>query len=154
MSGHIRRRSPNSWELKFEGGVDPATGQRKIVYRSVKGTKRQAEAKLVELLNETARGTLVDYSKETVGEFLARWDRDWVTHNVSPKTRERWTQLRINQIVPRLGDAPLQRLKASHLAELYATLMREGSVGGGPLAAKTVGHVHRRLRRALGHAVS
>jgi integrase len=31
--------------------------------------------------------------------------------------------------------------------------MREGAVGGGPLAARTVHHVHRLLHRAFGHAV-
>ncbi len=55
-------------------------------------------------------------------------------------------QLTVNQIVPRLGGAQLQRIQPSHLAELYATLMREGGVGGGPLAARTVGHVHRLVR--------
>jgi integrase len=75
------------------------------------------------------------------------------TGNASAKTRERWGQLIDNQITPCLGAAPLQQIKASHLAELYAKLAREGAVGGGPLAARTVGHVHRLLRRAFGHAV-
>jgi len=119
-----------------------------------RGTKREAQARLVELQSEAARGTLVDYRKETLGQFLERWDGDWAAINVSPKTRERWNQLRVNQVNPALGNAPLQRLEASHLAALYATLMREGGVGGGPLAAKTVGHVHRLLRRALGHALA
>jgi Phage integrase, N-terminal SAM-like domain len=154
MSGHIRRRSANSWELKFDAGVDPATGQRATKYRSFKGTKRAAQAKLVELLNEAACGTLVDHSKETLSAFLTRWARDWAAHNASPKTRERWGQLIDNQITPRLGAASLQRIKPSHLAELYSTLMREGAVGGGPLAARTVNHVHRLLHRALGHAVT
>ena len=153
MSGSLRQRSPGSWELKFEAPAD-ATGRRRTIFRTVKGTKRQAEARLIELQSEAARGVLVDYSKETLREFFERWDRDWAAINVSPKTRERWTQLRVHQVLPRLGDAPLQRIKASHLAELYATLMREGGVGGGPLAAKTVGHVHRLLRRAFGHAVT
>jgi integrase len=153
MSGSLRQRSPGSWEVKFEAPTDPSTGRRKTIFRTVKGTKRQAEAKLVELQSEAARGALVDHSRETLGQFLARWDRGWAAINVSPKTRERWNQLRVHQ-VSRLGDAPLQRIKPTHLAELYATLMREGAVSGGPLASKTVGHCHRLLRRALGHAVA
>jgi integrase len=154
MSGSLRQRSPGSWELKLEVGVDPATGRRRTQFRTVKGTKKQAQAKLVELLGEAARGGLVDHSKETLGEFLVRWDHNWVAYNVSPKTRERWNQLAVNQIAPRLGSAPLQRIRPSHLAELYAALMREGGVGGKPLAPLTVGHCHRLLRRALGHAVT
>ena len=153
MSGSLRQRSPGSWELKFESAAN-AAGTRKTVYRTVKGTKRQAQAMLVELLGAAAKGGLIDPSKETLGGFLVQWDRDWAAINVSPKTRERWAQLTVNQIIPRLGGAPLQRIKPSHLAELYATLMREGGVGGGPLASRTVGHVHRLLRRALGHALA
>jgi integrase len=79
MSGHVRRRSPSSWEIKFESGVDPATGRRATKYVSIKGTKKQAEARLIELLNDAARGALVDHSKETLAAFLARWRRDWAT---------------------------------------------------------------------------
>ena len=105
MSGSLRQRSPGSWELKFEAGVDPPTSERKTVYRTFRGTKRQAQARLVELQSEAARGTLVDYRKETLGEFLERWDRAWASINVSPKTRERWNQLRVNQVNPALGNA-------------------------------------------------
>src|SRR5262249_14253930 len=128
--------------------------KRKIKYYSVKGTKREAQAKLVELLNDVARGTLLDHSKETLGAFLARWQRDWVNNNVSPKTAERWQQLTTHQIEPHIGGMPIHKVRATHLAELYTTLLRSGGVEGGPLAARTVGHVHRLLRRALGHAMT
>ena len=61
--------------------------------------------------------------------------------------------MRVNQITPRLGGAPLQSIKPADLAELYAVLMREGGVGGKPLAL-TAGHCHRLLRRAFGHALT
>jgi integrase len=151
MTGHIRRRGANSWALKFEIGTG---GQRKTAYRTVKGTKREAQAKLVELLGEAARGTSIDHSKENLGTFLRRWDRDWVSTNVSPKTRERWRQLADNQITPHLGNSPIQQIKPRHLQELYGLLVRAGGANGGPLAARTVGHVHQLLRRALGHALT
>src|SRR5262249_3070287 len=49
-------------------------------------------------------------------------------------------------------NMPIQKLRAVHLSELYGRLLRSGRVGGGELSAKTVGHVHRCLRPALGHA--
>ena len=42
MTGHIRRRGENSWELKFDLGTDPQTGKRLTRYHSFKGTKREA----------------------------------------------------------------------------------------------------------------
>jgi integrase len=150
--GHIRPRGSGSWELKFDLGRDPLTGKRQSRYVSFKGTKREAQAELTRLLAETNIGTYVDPSKVALAEFLDRWARDWVPANVSPKTGERYRQLLDNQVKPHIGALPIQKLRPVHLSELYAKLLREGGVDGGPLAARSVGHTHRCLRRALGHA--
>jgi integrase len=49
---------------------------------------------------------------------------------------------------------PMQKLRAAHLAELYANLLRTGGHEGRPLAAATVGYTHRVLHRMLGHAAT
>jgi integrase len=152
MSGHIRRRGEESWELKYEAGVD-STGRRKTVYVSFKGTKREAQAELVRLMDAVRRGDHIDPSKMMLSEFLAGWLKDWAANNLSPKTWERFSQLIEHQVRPHL-DMPLQKVRAVHLNELYSKLLRNGRVGGGPLSAKSVGHVHRCLHRALGFAAS
>lgn len=48
----------------------------------------------------------------------------------------------------------LQKLRPVHLSELYAKLQRSGGHQGRQLAARSVGHVHRVLHRALGHAAT
>jgi integrase len=68
--------------------------------------------------------------------------------HVTPKTAERYKQLIKNQIAPYLGLVQLQRLQPAHLQGLYAKLLKAG------LAPRTVGHVHRLLRKALGHAAT
>jgi hypothetical protein len=50
--GYIRRRGERSWELKYELGTDP----RITKYRSFKGTKRDAQAELVRLMDMVRRG--------------------------------------------------------------------------------------------------
>ncbi len=141
MSGHIRRRGERSWELKFDVGADAATGRRKIRYVSFKGTKKAAEQ----------NGQGVVPSRATVAEFMDRWLRDWVSGNVSPKTADRWHDLVKLHIAPHIGAVPVQKLKPVHLNELYGKLLR-GDGGRRSLAPRTVGHVHRALHRALGHA--
>ncbi len=148
MSGSIRRRGVGSWELKFDLGRDPATGKRETRYHSFKGGKRGALAELTRLTAEALRGTYVDATSETVGGFLDRWDRDWASTNVSPKTAERYCGLIGKQIGPHIGNRPIQKLRAVDLSELYAILSRDG------LSPRTVGHVHRVLHRALGHAAT
>ena len=108
MTGHIRRRGKQSWELKFDVGVDPMTSKRRIRYCSFKGTKRAAELELARLVSEHAAGNSVDPSKITVAEFFDRWDRDFTAVHVSPKTRERYRQLATKQIIPNIGSMQLQ----------------------------------------------
>jgi integrase len=158
MRGHIRRRGQKSWELKFDVGRDPVTGRRKIRYQSFKGTKIQAEAELARSLARANDGNYVDPAKTTLTEFLDRWVRDWAMANVSPKTLERYRGLIDNQIRPHLGHIQIQKLRPVHLNELYSKLLRVGGIDRADpakhrgLSARTVGHVHRILHRALGHA--
>jgi integrase len=153
MTGHVRRRGKSSWELKFDVGTDPITGKRLTRYHSFKGTKREAQLELTRLISAASDGSNVNPSKLTVSEYLDRWERDWVAINVGAKTGERYGELMRHHVKPRLGALPLQKLRPANLGKLYATLLREGRGGGRGLAARTVGHVHRVLHKALAIAV-
>jgi integrase len=144
MSGHIRRRG-GSWEIKFALGRDPATGKRKTAYRSFKGTKKEVQVELTRLLAERDRGTSVDPTRMTVADFLDRWLRDWVATNVSLRSAERYGSIVALQIIPHLGQLPIQSLRPAHLADLYTKL-------AATLATRTVSHVHKLLRSALKRA--
>jgi integrase len=159
MRGHIRRRGQKSWEIKFDLCRDPVTGKRRIRYQTVKGVKAQAEAELARLLAKANDGSYIDPCKTTLAEFFDQWLRDWATTNVSPKTLKRYQGLIRNQICPHLGDVRIQKLRPVHLNELYSKLLRAGGIDRADparrraLSARTVGHVHRVLHRALSHAV-
>lgn len=145
MSGHIQKRGKNSWRLKFDAGID-ASGQRRTRYYTFRGSKREAEIKLAQLVTENVKGVYVDTTKLTLGDFIERWLRDWAASHVSPATLQGYENKLRKHVVRRIGDLPLQRLRALELNDLYATLLKER------LAARTVAHVHRILRRVLGHA--
>jgi integrase len=135
--------------LKFEAvGGDQLTGNRRIRYVSFKGTRREAQLELARLIAQEAAGEGVNPAKTTLSEFLDWWERGWAELNVSPKTFERYSELLRRHVRPHIGHVRIQRVRAVMLADLYAKLIRETG-----LAARTVGHVHRVIRRALGHAV-
>jgi integrase len=137
--------------LKFDVGVD-ANGKRKTRYASFKGTKRDAQIELAKLVAAAAASTLVEPSKTTVGEYLL----DWIDgpHGLSGKTSERYRQLIDSQIIPHLGAIVLQKLKPAHIADWHEKLIRGGGDNGRPLSARTVGHAHRVLHRALARAAA
>ena len=78
--------------------------------------------------------------------------------NVGAKTHERYGELVGAHVKPHIGGLLIQKLQPVHLAELYAKLLREGNRQRGldkvtGLAARTVGHVHRAIHKALKVAV-
>jgi integrase len=154
MTGHIRRRGKNSWELKFDAGADPFAGKRRSRYQSFKGSKREAEIELARLVAQNAAGDGVDPSKETLAEFIERWVRDWASLNVSAKSLERYQQVLTLYVAPHVGATRMQKLRPVHLTELYAKLLRSGGHKGRPLSAATVGYAHRVTHRLLGHAAT
>jgi integrase len=153
MSGHVRRSGKRSWELKYEIGYD-TNGKRRSRYTSFKGTKREAEAELARLIVQHASGASVDPSKATLAEFAERWIRDSASLSLGAKALERYRGVIRLMVLPHLGQMPIQKLRATHLAELYAKLSREGGVDKQPLANGSVTYAHAVMRRMLGCAVT
>ena len=88
MSGHIRQRGERSWELKFDLGRDPVTGKRQIRYHTFKGTKREAQVKLAELIVAVGSGSYIEPNKIAVANFVrARVDQWEAGRTTSPPER-------------------------------------------------------------------
>jgi len=88
MRGHIVKRYKDSYTIVLNLGKDPTTGKQKQQWISVKGTKKEAEKKLADLLHEVDTGTLMRPSKTTLAEYLERWLKDYAWPNLSPRTVE------------------------------------------------------------------
>ena len=151
MRGNIIRRGKSSWRLKFDVEQDSLTGKRQTRYITVRGKRRDAERELARFLNEAHSGTLIEPSKMTVAEYLRAWLD--LAPGLSPKTLERYRQLAEQQIIPHLGAIALQKLKPAHIQNWHGAIASAGGKEGRPLSARTVGHAHRVLHKALQRAV-
>ncbi len=152
MTGNITRRGRNSWRLKFEiGERDPITRKRQTRYVTMRGTKKAAQVELIRRLAEVESGTAVDPSKLTVAEYVRGWLDG--SNDLSPETLERYRQLAEQQIMPHLGATLLQKLCPAQIHDWHAILLKSGGASGRPLSARTAGHAHRVLHRALEQAM-
>jgi integrase len=153
MKGHIRERSPGHWAIILDI-PDPKTGKRRRKWHSFKGTKRKAHIESARLISIVQAGSYLEPSKTTLATFLARW-LDHVKTQVTPKSHERYSGIVNQNIVPVVGAILLTKLKPVQISAAYTFLQtngrRDGSGRG--LAPRTVGHVHRVLKQALGQAV-
>ncbi len=153
--GHIRQRSAGSWELRYSGGINPATGKRKVYTATFRGESvADAKKELRRLLRTQDIGEHVDPTRLTVGDYLTSWLAA-VRQEISLKTHERYAELVRHFLIPVLGKVPLGKLAVAHVQNLYSALAdggrRDGKPGG--LAPRTRRQIHAILRSALGRAV-
>jgi integrase len=153
-AGHIRERSPGSFELRYTLGADPATGKRRSATTTIRGTRKEAEKELRRLLRSLDIGEHVEPTRMTVRDWLITW-LTIVREEVSPKTHERYAQIVNQSLAPALGNLPLLKLAPIHIQEVYSKLASGGRHDGklGGLSPQTRRHIHRVLHAALGRAV-
>jgi len=154
VRGHIRKRSKNSWSIVIDVGRDPQTGKRRQQWRTVSGTKKDAERTLRELLHSLEVGSYVKPSRMTLGQWLQEWCQSYVAIHCSPRTAESYQSEVRRHLIPALGAIPLTQLHPQHLQNYYSQALTSGRADErGGLSARTVQYHHRILSEALGHAV-
>jgi integrase len=149
--GNITRHGKSSWGIKVELPRDPVSGERRRHLETMRGTREQAKARLVEISNELRKGARIEPSAVTVGAYATAWLEQ--PRGLQGKTLERYRQLVEQQIVPHLGAKGLQALTTADVRDWHGTLLASGGKGGRPLSSQTVRHCHRLLHSILDHAV-
>jgi integrase len=143
MRGSLVQRYKGSWSIVLDLGyeVDLATGKRKRRQQwvTVRGTKREAEAKLTELLGSANRGDFVKPNRMTFGTWLD----EWLEKAIKPPARTSGTYSTYRDVVrlhlkPKLGVIPLQQLRAQDLKRHYT----EASQGDAALAPASIALHH------------
>ncbi len=152
MRGHVRKRG-GVWcfviDLPRVG-----SGARRQRWFSGFATRKQAQTALSAALSDLGRGSYIEPSAMTVGDFLQRWLDDYVQHNCAAKTGERYAEILRNHVLPMIGRVKLRELKPAHIQELYSHAKRAGRIDGrGGLSNRTVHHVHRVLTNAFNTGV-
>jgi integrase len=154
MRGHIIKRYKNSYTVVLNLGIDPTTKKRKQQWVSVKGTKKDSEKKLADLLHQLDTGTFMKPGKTTLAEYLERWLKDYAWPNLAPRTAEGYQYIVRNHIIPSLGRLPLTQLKPEHLQRLYSEKLSSGRFDcKGGLSKRSVQYIHVTLHKALKNAV-
>lgn len=154
MRGHIVKRGKNSYSLAISMGKDPVTGKYKQQWVSVKGSKKDAEKRLSEILYQLDTGSFMKPGKTTLTEYLRKWLKDYAWQNLAPKTVEGYEHIINRHLIPSMGNIPLTKLKPEHLQRYYSEKLSNGRCdGNGALSPRTVRHHHVTLHDALESAV-
>ncbi|MFC1874270.1 Arm DNA-binding domain-containing protein, partial [Chloroflexota bacterium] len=79
MKGSIRKRSIKSWEVIYDLSIDPLTGKRRQKSQTIRGTKRDAERALREIISTIEQGSYIKPNKIMLGDWLRQWLKDYAS---------------------------------------------------------------------------
>ncbi|MFC2066509.1 tyrosine-type recombinase/integrase [Chloroflexota bacterium] len=147
MRGHITKRGKDSYTIVLNLGRDTETGKRKQQWVSIKGTKKEAEKRLSELVSQLDNGIYVKPKKTTLTEYLNMWLNEYARNNLSPRGFERYAGIIRKHLIPDIGKVTLTQLKPEHLQKHYTAKLNDG------LSARTVRYHHALIHVALQTAV-
>ncbi len=145
MRGHIRKRGKNSWAVVVELARDPVTRKRRQKWVTVKGSRKDAEEVLAQILVQAGHADwgLVP-SRMTVGEYLDKW-LEAVRSVVKPTTAQKYCY-EIARLKPLIGHLRLQALTPADVQRVAGALPKD-------LAPATRRRTFYTLRAALRQAV-
>lgn len=135
----MRPRGRGVWQVVVEAGV--VDGKRRQQYRTVHGTKRDAELVLARMLVE--RGASALPTDPTVGEVVEQY---LATRPHSPTTAA-YMKRAAGRIPATLAKTPAWKVRGPDLSMMYRGLERDG------LSVHAVHRVHALLSAAFGRAV-
>jgi integrase len=147
VRGSIRRRGPDSWQVRVSLGRDPETGRYRYVGRYVQGTKRDAQRAAAELVTEVDRGGHRDDRRHSVSEMLDRWMAHIQTQGRAESTLARYQSCISANVKPYLGAKAITKVGPADLDRFYAQLTKTG------LAPLSIRKSHTILSAAFNQAV-
>lgn len=150
---------PKRWQVKVFLYRDEK-GRKRYRTEVVHGRKRDAEKRLLELLQQKSTGSLTPRSTMTLRDLA----REWCEHkarDVAPRTLAGYRDALDRYVLPVLGHRKVESLQLREIDQLYGLMLkgelpnadRSAGVTGRPLSARTVRLTHAALSQALSQAV-
>ena len=148
MPGSIRRRGPNSWQLRGDAEIDATSGGKRWVTRTVHGSEHEARRQLNRFLEDA------DNARVYAGSVTDLLDRSFAAASSewSASTIRATKSVIEHHLKPHLGHLPVAKLTTADIDDFYAHIRRAGGSKGQSLAPGTVHCVHVVLHRALQQA--
>ena len=155
MKGYLRRRGRESWEITVDTGRDPSTGKRRRHFESVRGSKKDAQLRLAELMVTIEQGTYIKQNRYTT---LEAWLRQWLDghalSNLAAKTRDSYKHELLKYVIPSLGNVRLNELRPHHIQQYITKALTHGRrLKAGGLSHRTVQYHYRILSKSLDDAI-
>ena len=154
-TGSIRKRKTDKghvWQITIELPRDPITGKRVRKYRTVEGTKKEAEREMHKFIDELEKGCYVKDDKITVSDWVKTWLEVYIIPNVSPTTLSRYQGMIRRYIDPVIGHMQVQQMNTLAV-QSWVNGLKISPSSGKAMSAATIKHAYHVLKGAMDKAV-
>jgi integrase len=142
MKGQIEKRGEGVYRLRwYTGRVD---GKRQYSSKTVRGTKKQAEKALRDVLAKQDRGLVVPSRTPTLKEFVDQWKASESAARLRARTLEDYLCQLVRHVLPKLGSLRVEAIRASTIErELVGPLRDAGKLRTARLCVSILSKVLR-----------
>jgi len=144
--GQVIQRGAYSWLVRIFLGTDD-NGKRLYANKTIRGTRKDAQAYLNAWLRDKDQGLVVRPSKITLSEHMDEWLDTHVSTKVEPETLGNYRDIVRLYIKPTLGFRKICDLTPLEIQRTYASMRSH-------LSPRTVVLVHTLLKSSLDVAVA
>jgi len=154
MKGGVYSGYKGAWRIQWDTYLD---GERKVNVKTYRGTKREAEKILREIVSSLDNGTYIDPSKMTVGDFINEWlayKKRFVNDtpgkgSITPSTFAGYSDKLKYPSEDPLAKIAIQKLTLAHLDAFFERLETRAK----PLSTGSIKLVRDVMRNAFSYAV-
>lgn len=122
--GQIIKRTDTSWQIKVYVGRE--NGKRKWKYKTLQGTRADAQKALTKMLRELDTGTYVEPTNLTVEAYLERWLETAARPRVRDNTFKSYAYTLRRHVVPHIGQQKLEKLTPLEIQGMLGSLQSQG----------------------------
>ncbi len=145
-TGQIIEREKGVWTVRIYLGED-AKGKRKYHNETIKGSKKDAQKRLTQVLREKDTDVYVQSSVITLNDFLDKWLAECAALKIRARTLNGYESLLKCHVRRKLGTKRLSNIQVLEVQKLYNEMNKAD------FSPKTIRHVHNVLSSALKQAV-
>lgn len=153
--GTIRQRGDGRWEGRVVVSYD---GKGLPITRNVTAKSRHECVEKLNALKESLGKTSGKIKSDMpFGEWLDFWYQNYCKPGLRPTTQTTYEERIYKQIIPKLGQTPLDQINAGAIEKFYAHLKTDGrlirrELYGNGLSNSVIRSIHAHIRTALAKA--
>ena len=144
---------PKHWKVRVDCGFDSITKKRRIITRTVSGTKADACKVRDQIKEELDVGLTIDGENMTFGEFALQWQETRETAAEISRTRLTRERSLMEFLVSYLDQVRLRDITPQMIETLYTKIRQDRTEAHGNCSGTTMNMYHKLLKMIMAKAV-